>query len=165
VEPASFVDALREIQDLKVSGVVRDYAIAGGMALVFWTEPVPTYDLDVFVLLPPQASGLTSLEAVYDWARAKGFSAAQEHLIVHGVPTQIVPSPNPLCDEAISSAEELEYQGVSLRVVRPEYLVALCLEPSARTPRRRERAALLMELPSLNRERLSDIMKRYALDF
>jgi hypothetical protein len=50
-----------------------------------------------------------------------------------------VPSPNPLSDEAVSSAEPRDYEGVSVRVVRPEYLVALYLQPGAGTAKRRER--------------------------
>ena len=52
---ASFGDALRAVNALKDERVIETYAIAGAMALVFWTEPVPTYDLDVLVVLP--ASG------------------------------------------------------------------------------------------------------------
>ena len=37
---------------MKHEGVIEDYAVAGAMAILFWTEPVPTYDLDVLVLLP-----------------------------------------------------------------------------------------------------------------
>ena len=48
----AFADALRAINRLKADGVVEDYAVAGAMALVFWAEPVPTYDLDVLAFLP-----------------------------------------------------------------------------------------------------------------
>ena len=41
----AFADALRAINRLKADGVVEDYAVAGAMALVFWAEPVPSYDL------------------------------------------------------------------------------------------------------------------------
>jgi hypothetical protein len=40
----AFVDALRALNTMKAEGVVVEYAIAGAMALVFWTEPVPTFD-------------------------------------------------------------------------------------------------------------------------
>jgi len=38
----SFADALREVNTLKEEGLIREYAVAGAMAMVFWTEPVPT---------------------------------------------------------------------------------------------------------------------------
>ena len=42
---ASFMSALRALNELKASGVIQDYAIGGAMGVVFWTEPVVTYDL------------------------------------------------------------------------------------------------------------------------
>lgn len=76
---------------------------------------------------------------------------------------QFLPSPSGLADEAIETAETLDYDGVPARVVLPEYLVALYLQPEARTPKRRERAAILLEWPGLNRGRLDAILERYGL--
>ena len=59
----------------------------------------------------------------------------------------------------------VDFSGVPVRVVRPEYLIALFLEPAAKTPKRRERAAALQELPTLNRELVDDILKRHGLTF
>jgi hypothetical protein len=47
----------------------------------------------------------------------------------------------PLGREAIAAARDVDYQGVVVRVVPPEYLNALYLQPQARTARRREPAA------------------------
>jgi hypothetical protein len=106
-----------------------------------------------------------SLDPIYRWTRARGFKAEEEHVLIEGVPTQFVPSPNELSDEAISSARLCDYEGLPVRVVRPEYLVALYLEPGARTAKRRERAAALLEWPGLNRSALNEILKRYGLSF
>lgn len=56
----------------------------------------------------------------------------------------------------------MDYEGLQVRVARPEYLVALYLEPSARTPKREARAAMLLEWPGLNRAELDAILKRYG---
>jgi len=117
----SFADALRALNSMKAEGVVEDYAVAGAMALVFWTEPVATYDLDVLVFLPKSNSPVVTLEPVYKWARDHGFVPKDEHLLIAGVPTQLLPSPNALADEAIRDAANLEYEGVPVRVVRPTY--------------------------------------------
>jgi hypothetical protein len=53
----SFLNALRALEEFKRLGIVEDYAIAGAMALVFWTEPIPTYDLGVLVFLAEQEMG------------------------------------------------------------------------------------------------------------
>jgi hypothetical protein len=139
----AFADALRALNAIKADGVVEEYAIAGAMAMVFWSEPVPTFDLDVLVLLPgPQQ---------------------HEHILVEGLPIQLVPSPSGLAREAITSAAEVDYQGVLVRVVRPEYLIALYLQPQAKSRKRRERAATLLELPTLNHDLVNEILSRHGL--
>jgi hypothetical protein len=160
-----FAGALRVLNAMKAEGVIVEYAIAGAMAIVFWTEPVPTWDLDVFVFLPSGPSPLVSLDGIYRWTGARGYPVHKEHVIIEGVPTQFLPSPGPLADEAIEAAATLEYEDVTTRVVRPEYLVALYLQPEARTAKRRERAAMLLEWPGLNRERLDAILEEHGLKF
>lgn len=159
----SFRAALAVLRQLKTEGVIEDYAVAGAMALVFWTEPVATYDLDVLVWLPKTEAAIVSLGPLYEWLSARGYSVDSEHVIVHGVPIQFLPAHNTLADEAISDAADLDYDGVSVRVVRPEHLIALYLEPYASTQKRRERAAALAELPTLDRQKLDDVLARYGL--
>jgi hypothetical protein len=43
---------------VKSDHVVEEYAIGAAMALVFWSEPIPTFDLDVFVRLPSESFSL-----------------------------------------------------------------------------------------------------------
>ena len=158
-----FGDALRALNSMKDEGVIEDYAVAGAMAILFWTEPVPTFDLDVLVFLAASDEPIVSLDSIYRWTSARGYPASEEHILIAGVPTQFLPSPSPLSDEAIETAQTLDYDGVPVRVVKPEYLVALYSEPSARTAKRRERAAMLLEWPGLNRKLLDEILDRHGL--
>jgi hypothetical protein len=159
----AFADTLRALNNMKADGVIEEYAIAGALAIVFWTEPVPTYDLDVLVFLPSGGGPLVSLESIYHWASAHGYQADTEHILIEGVPTQFLPSPSKLADEAIETAETLDYQGVPTRVALPEYLIALYLQPEARSAKRRERAAMLLEWRGLNRTRLGAILEKYGI--
>ncbi len=160
----SFADALRVLNDMKGSGVVEDYAVAGAMAMIFWAEPIPTFDLDVLVFLPGDEATIVSLAPLYDWAAGRGYTAQAEHVMIEGVPVQFLPAHNSLAEEAIDRAATVDYEGVPVRVVRPEYLVALYLEPGARTLKRRERAAALMESSALDRAALGDLLKRFGLE-
>jgi hypothetical protein len=160
----SFADALRVLNDMRDSGIVEEYAVAGAMAMVFWAEPIPTYDLDVLVFLPGSESEIVSLAPLYDWAAERGYPAQSEHVMIAGVPVQFLPAHNSLAEEAIDRAVTLEYQGVPVRVVRPEYLVALYLEPGARTLKRRERAAALMESGALDKAVLDELLVRFGLE-
>jgi hypothetical protein len=118
---------------------------------------------DVLVFLPGPEGSLVSLEPLYRWASSRRYALDKEHIIVEGVPTQFIPSPGELADEAIETAAHLDYEGVPVRVALPEYLIALYLQPEARTAKRRERAAMLLQWPGLNRSRLDDILKRHGL--
>jgi hypothetical protein len=159
---ADFAAAVTAIERMKREGVLTDYAIGGAMALVFWTEPVATFDLDVFVHLPGESTVLVSLDPL--WATANGYTAEGEHIIMEGIPVQFIPSPNPLADEAIEEAATMDYDGTPMRVIRPEHLIALYLEPSARTAKRLQRVAALRDEGSINAERLDAILRRYHLE-
>jgi hypothetical protein len=171
----AFVDALRALNTMKAEGVVEEYAIAGAMALVFWTEPVSTYDLDVLVFLPSGAGPLVSLDGIYRWASSRGYATDKEHVIVEGIPTQFLPSPGDLGDEAIETAEILEYEGTPARVVLPEYLVALYLPALGLRPRpssellarlRQGKAELRREREALSlREKVRQVMELQRIQY
>lgn len=161
---SSFADALRVLNEMKTAGVVEDYAVAGAMALVFWTEPVPTFDLDVLVFLPGEEATIVSLAPIYEWAAARGYPTQAEHVMIAGVPVQFLPAHGILADEAIEQAATLDYEGVPVRVVRPEYLAALYLEPGARSRKRRERAAALRESSSIDSAALDRLLERFKLE-
>lgn len=74
----------------------------------------------------------------YEWAQARGFDVDAEHVVVHGVPIQVLPAHNALAESAVSNARLHDYDGVPVRVIDPEHLVALALQAGGR--RRRERA-------------------------
>ena len=159
----SFRDAIESVAQLVDAGVVVDYAVGGAMAMVFWSEPVATYDLDVFVLLPPGGGPLVSLAPVYEWARGHDYPIRQEHIVIGGVPVQVIPAHNALAEEAVRQADSIDYEGETVRVIRPEHLIALYLEPSARTRKRLERVATLLEGSAVDRPRLEAILSRHDL--
>jgi hypothetical protein len=158
----NFGAALRAIERLKEEGVVTEYAVGGAMALVFWSEPIPTFDIDVFVDLR-SGGPLISLAAVYEWARRLGYPEEAEHIVIAGIPVQVIPAPDALAEEAIATAAELEYEGQPVRVIRPEFLIAMYLQPGARSAKRLERVAALLEEGELDRELLDSLLRRYQL--
>jgi hypothetical protein len=153
------------LNDMKAEGVLSDYAVAGAMALLFWVEPIPTYDLDVLVFMPPASGPIVSLDSIYRWTELHHYPAEKEHVLIAGIPVQFLPSHNRLADEAIESAAFLTFQDVPVRVVRPEYLIALYLEPGARTAKRLERAAALRDSGKVDASLLQDVLKRFNLSF
>lgn len=68
-----FRDAIQVLNSMRDEGVIEDYALAGAMAILFWTEPVPTFDLDVLVFLPASGGPPVSLDSIYRWTEARGY--------------------------------------------------------------------------------------------
>jgi hypothetical protein len=64
---------------------------------------------------------------------------------------------------AVASGADLDYEGLSVRLIRPEYLIALYLEPGARTHKRLEPVAALLEEGSVDRELMDRVLARYNL--
>lgn len=158
-----FSVALAAVRDLKTEGVVTDYAVGGAMAAAFWSEPTATFDLDVFVV--SQSRGmLVDLGPIYAWARQRGYREEAEHIVIAGIPVQLIPVHNPLASEAVEHAAELDYEGEPVRVITPEYLIAMYLEPSARTHKRLARVGALLDEPTVDHALLDDLLARYNLE-
>lgn len=155
-------EAIAAVNDLKREGAVSDYALGGAIAIIFWSEPVATYDLDVFVLMG-QSAPLVSLSPIYEWARKRGYEERAEHIIISGVPVQIIPAHNELASEAVTEAVDMDYAGLPVRVITPEYLIALYLEESARTRKRLERVETLLEAGTVDEAKLKSILDRFKL--
>lgn len=160
-----FETALRALNAMKQDGVVADYAVAGGMAQAFWVEAVPTYDLDVLVALPQTTGVIVSLAPIYGWAKKHEYVVRGEHVVIGDIPVQFLASPGQLTDEAMERAATLRFSDTDVRVVRPEYLIAMYLHGSARTRQRRERAATLRDEAGIDESLLRDLMNRFALEF
>ncbi len=146
---------------MRSEGIITEYAVGGAMAHAFWSEPTPTFDLDVFVLL--ESPGIiTDLGPIYRWAKERGYPAVKEHIVIDGIPVQIIPADD-LAYEAVGNAVELDYDGDPVRVIKPEYLIAMYLQPSARTHKRLARAGGLLDEGNVDRGLLDDLLKRYNL--
>jgi hypothetical protein len=63
---------LQVLNVLEHDGVLQRYAIGGAMGATFYVEPVLTFDLDIFVILPQTTTGLLTLESLYEALRERG---------------------------------------------------------------------------------------------
>ncbi|MBI4346285.1 MAG: hypothetical protein HY553_05495 [Elusimicrobia bacterium] len=152
---------LAVLNELVRDRVIEKYAIGGAMAAVFYAEPVPTYDLDVFVLLAPPQGPIVSLRPIYEYLRQKGFKESKEHVLVEGIPVQFIPAYNALVEEAVEKAGSKAYGERRTRVIRPEYLMAIMLQ----TGRSKDklRIAQFLESVAYDKNALRDILKRHGL--
>jgi len=159
---STLADVFQELNTLKADDLVRDYAIGGATAALFYAEPARTYDIDVFVVLAGTApAALVPLERFYEWARMRGFPTDAEHILVHGVPVQFLPAHNALAESAVMTARTLDYGGVPVRVIDPEHLVALAFQAGGH--KRRERAWQMIEVGAVNRQRLRELLSAHGI--
>ncbi|MCP3960891.1 MAG: hypothetical protein GY719_23850 [bacterium] len=158
---SSLNSVFRILNEMKAERVIVDYALGGAMAVLFYAEPARTYDLDVFVHLPPADGALVRLTPIYDWLQRRSFFPKAEHVMIHGVPVQFLPAYNQLVEEAIEKARVLDYEGVAVRVASPEHLVALAIEAGG--SKRRERALQLLESDAVDRQGLAALLGDHGL--
>lgn len=162
METPKLRDLFRLFEELRSEGAVEQYAVVGAIAALFYVEAVPTFDLDVAVLVPQEPGArLFSLEPLYRALAARGFRPEGAHVPMLGVPVQFLPGDRGLWREVVEAARDLDYDGAAVRVATPEHLVALAFE--APEGRRLERARALLESKDFDRASLSDILLRHGI--
>ena len=149
------------LNELEAHGIFRRYAIGGAMGALFYVEPVVTYDLDVFVVLPVSRGGLLTVTPIYDALRQRGYEPKDEQVIIEGIPVQFLPAYNPLLEEALEYAHTMQVEEVSTRVLQIEHLI--CISVHTGRVKDRERIRLLMEEGHPNRTFLAEICTRHHL--
>lgn len=153
---------LEILNDLEYAGVMSRYAIGGAMGATFYVEPLLTFDLDVFVLLPQTPGGLLTLAPLYDALRARGYAEDGECVNIEGVPVQFLPAYNALLEEALREARETVYDQTPTRVLLAEHLIAICLQTGR--DKDRERVRIFRAQAELDLAYLSAVLKRHDLE-
>lgn len=117
-------NVLTELNALVRLGMIRDYAIGGGYAVMYHGIPYSTFDLDVFVILDREED----FHSLYEYYREKGNVLENVFIYIANMPVQFFPNYiSPLFNDAIKEAQQIEMDGVPGKVVKVEYLIALLL--------------------------------------
>jgi len=140
---------------------MKRYVIGGRIAVLFYAEPILTYDLDVFCLLPAEKGGLISLSALYKYLRKKGYRKQEEHIVIEGIPVKFIPAYNELVEEAVEMANEVKYKEVKTEIVRVEHLLAIMLQTYR--PKDRERILLILDEAQIDMPYLENVLERHGL--
>lgn len=154
-------DALRAMNRIAADHVIETYAIGGGIGAAFHIDAQQTEDLDVFVILPPTASGLLTLSPIYDALKAQGGTPEGQYLRFGVWPVQILPDASELVTEAIRQAEPVDFDGVPTRVFTAEHLCAIALQVGR--PKDDLRVELFLEQGMVDRDRLVKVAERFGL--
>lgn len=132
------------------------------MGATFYVEPLLTFDLDVFVVLPHTESGLITLSPLYDALKRRGYQEDGECVLIEGVPVQFLPAYNELLEEALNRAVEIFYEQTRVRVLRAEHLIAICVQTGR--DKDRQRVHTFLEQATIDLASLSDILQRHRLE-
>lgn len=150
------------LNQLEHEGLLKRYAIGGAVAVLFYAEPVLTYDLDVFVVLGFESStGLVDLAPVYRRLAELGHLPDREAVVIAGIPVQLIPAFNPLVEEAVAQARDVSFGAASTRVFTYEHLIAIMIQTGRLKDR--ERLASLLDQRPPDVEILEAILGRHGL--
>lgn len=152
---------LKIINELKQQGLIKNFAIGGGIATIFYVESILTYDLDVFYGPSGNEEGITTLTPIYDWLKDKGYKLHREHIIIEGIPVQFIPIYNELIKNAVEEAVEVKYEETGTRIFKPEYLIAIMVQTFR--SKDKERIIKLIDEAEIKRDYLIKILQKYGL--
>lgn len=155
----------KEIADvfdlLQREGLITAWALGGGVATIFHSEPFYTEDVDVFVEL--EGGGIiVNMNPIYSRLHEMGIEAHGQYVIIAGSSVQILVPPDKLEMEAMHEAVEMETGSGVARFFRPEYLACIYLKLGR--PKDKTKLVLLMKDKKFSNERFLDIVKRFELE-
>jgi len=152
---------IKIINELQKKGLIKNYAIGGGIATIFYVEPILTYDLDILFISVREKEGLITLSPIYNYFKKRGYHTKKEHIIIEGIPVQFIPAYNELVKEAVENSVETKYKKTKTKIFKPEYLIAIMLQTFR--PKDRERIIKLLDEAKIDMKYLMKILHRYGL--
>lgn len=103
-----------------------------------------------------------SLNAIYEFARAKGFSFDHEFINIHGWLVQFVEaSHSPLSTEAVETADTIKIDETDAKLVDKEHIVAMWLY--AGWAKDYQKIAMFTEAEFLDEAKLFGILEKHDL--
>ncbi len=152
-------DVLRAANELVSAGLIKDYALGGALAAIYYTEPFTTYDADIIFVASDKTLS-AGIPAIYSHLQSRGWRIEREHLLIRDFPVQFLAASG-LTEEAVHNAQLIEYEGVPAKVFRPEYIISI----AASVGRHKDLARIeqLTSHAKIHKTLLDDILRRYNL--
>jgi hypothetical protein len=148
------------VEEMHRKGILKDYAIGGAVATIYYTEPFATRDIDVF-FVPPAEGKLVLLTPFYEFFLKKGYKTREEYVMIGDSPIQFIPASTELEREAVANAITVKYEETSIKILRAEYLTAIFLK--VYRPKDRDKLIRLLGQANMDKAYLSGILRRHKL--
>ena len=98
----------------------------------------------------------------YEWLlKEKKYKVHKEYILIGTTPIQFVPTATELEKEAVKNAIEVVYKNIRLKILRPEYLIAIFLK----VYRLKDKVKIkkLLDETEINKDLLLEILTKYDL--
>lgn len=160
----------RALNEIKEEGIVKGFALIGGLSVSTWGYPRATRDVDLLV-------SLASIERLKDFSaalerrglktdvRSGGLTDPVPYLIrtsYDGVPADIIIATKKWEHEACEQAVQVSLEGADIPVVPVEYLIVMKLRAGG--PRDMADVSELLKTGDLRSSLLKDLAKRLRVD-
>jgi hypothetical protein len=136
--------------------------IGGATALIYYSSPTMTEDIDVFVHLPQSPEKLINLNPIYEYLIYIRRAEPQgQYLIIDGFPVLFLVPYDDLSRDAFEQTVMISYKSVSFKIARLEHLMAIMIQLNK--PKYRERLRLLLEEKIFEESYLNTLLERFGL--
>jgi len=158
---------LEILNEMKGKGLIDDYAIAGGIAAIYYSEAFLTRDLDFFVMINPKfiKGKIIDPSPIYSYFINLGYSWGKgeykEHIIVEDIPIEFFVADSNLEKDALNDAITIEFEGTKTKVLKLEYVIAICSK--VKRDKDLYKISHLTEQCKIDKVFLDKILKKYNL--
>lgn len=151
-------------------GTIEGYVLIGGLSVSVWGQPRGTRDIDLLVSL----EATEKIPALITVLKNDGFTAELckgsitdpvPYLVrAHkkDVPIDIIIATRKMEDEAVANAVDIDFKGVKIPVISPEYLIIMKLKAGGPMDLLDVKELLLSK--KLNMESITSLAKRFRVD-
>jgi len=151
------------INEMMANRIVESYAIGGAIGASFYIEAISTEDIDTFVQISSSTPVFEELSVIYSYLEKKGYFPKNEFVVIGDWDVQfLVPADGSLELEAVMKANIIRFYDQDVRVMMPEYLVAIALATGR--PKDIARVHAFIEHKRVNIEELEILVNKFSLE-
>jgi hypothetical protein len=161
-ESFSMSNIIDILDDLQKNDLIDEYVLGGATALLYYSTPHLTEDIDVFISV--QHKGIIiNLSPIYSFLKKK-YKAKEykETLLLDDNPVQFLVPMDGLTEEAFKKYNEIKIRSKKLKIFSLEYLIAIMLHLGK--SKYKERLRVVKEENKYDSVVLNKILKKYNLE-
>ena len=153
---------IKTFDEMAGKGLIEDYVLGGATALVYYSAPTFTEDIDIFITLKSSSRLILDLSPVYEFLlHEKGCQQAGEYVYIGGFPVQILAPYDSLSTEAFENPREIPFGELKVKIFQLEYIMAIMIQLGKN--KYLPRLSILLEERDFEEDTLNAILERHAL--